>query len=196
MKFKKIGLYLCLFLMLNIGIASAETVILRPDGQGYFRQWSNVSCPSGKEWQCVDESTPGTVDYLYTNTKNKIETFNFSGSGLASCVINSIRLVFYAKRYSSTRYSVNPVLRINGIVNAGTSIALGSGYNYYSATFSTNPATGLPWTIEEVDNLEAGIKSSAVNYGGVIAQAFVEIDYTQTDSCADTDNGAFPLSPG
>ena len=56
--------------------ASAETLTIRPDGQGRYAQWRNVGCGSGSnEWQCVDEDPASTSDYLYIPHRKRKETF-------------------------------------------------------------------------------------------------------------------------
>ena len=186
----KIGLFFAVAFISIIQVAAALTMTLRPDGQGVYSEWTNVGCGSGSsEWQCVDEVSVNTSDYLYTSSKTKKETFTFSNTGPANMTINNLTIYYYAKRYSSSRYKVQPLIKINGNNYLGSIKNLGSSYAYVSETYNTNPKTGNPWTKSEVDALEAGMKSYKSTYGGYVAQVYVVVDYTIPDSCSDTDGG-------
>ena len=98
--------------LMTVGIASADTLTIRPNAQGYYSDWTNSGCSSGSsEWQCVDEDPAGTSDNLYTNAKNKYESFAFQDTGLTDETVNSVTLYFYGQRYSSTRYKFQPLIR-------------------------------------------------------------------------------------
>ncbi|MFH1211671.1 MAG: hypothetical protein V1659_01960 [Candidatus Woesearchaeota archaeon] len=169
---------------------ASKTMIIRPNSQGYYADWTNSGCSSGtSEWQCVDEDPADTSDNLYTSAKNKYETFAFGNTGFSSEVINSVTLYFYGQRYTSTRYRFNPVIRSGSTNYLGSLKSLTSSYAYYTQNYPTNPATGSAWTIAQVDALEAGMKSYSSNYGGIIAQVYASVNYTIPNSCADTDGG-------
>src|SRR3989344_3621678 len=62
------------------GLAATETI--RPDAQGARTGWGNTGCGSGSsEYQCVDEATLNTGDYLQTTGTSK-ETFTFANTAL------------------------------------------------------------------------------------------------------------------
>ncbi len=172
--------------------ASAATVTIRPDSQGYYSGWSNTGCTSGSEWQCVDEAPANTSDYLYTSSGTTRETFGFQDTGLSSETINSVTLYYYAKRYASNRYKFQPLIRSGTTNYAGSTFSTTSSYEYYSQTYTTNPATGSAWTASEVNNLQAGMVSNNSNPGAYVAQVYAVVDYSIPDSCSDTDGGNVP----
>jgi hypothetical protein len=189
---KKIGVFGVLFVLtlMTIGVVSASTSTIRPNAQGYYSGWTNSGCSSGSsEWQCVDENPANTTDNLYTSAKNTYESFAFQDTGFTTETINSVTLYFYGQRYSSTRYRFQPLIRASSTNYLGPLKSLTSSYAYYTETYTTNPATGSPWTIAEVNALEAGMKSYSASYGGRIAQVYAVVDYSVPDSCSDTDGG-------
>jgi hypothetical protein len=183
-----------LFLLVFV---QANTVTLRPDGQGYYSAWTNSGCSSGSsEWQCVDENPENTSDDLRTNSKSVSESFTFGNTGLSGVTINSVTLYFYSKYYSSSRYQFQPLIRASSTDYLGSAKSTTSSYASYSQVYTTNPATGSAWTIGQVDALEAGMKSYSSNYGGIVAQVYAVVDYSIPDSCSDTDGGNYPFSFG
>lgn len=185
-----LGILFVVTLMI-IGVAKADTLTIRPNAQGYYSDWTNSGCSSGSsEWDCVNEDPANTGDNLYTSSKNVYESFAFEDTGLSGKTINSVTLYFYGQRYSSTRYQFQPLVRSASTNYLGSVKSLNSTYGYYSQVYTTNPATGSAWTIAQVDALEAGMKSYSANYGGIIAQVYAVVDYSNiADSCYDSDGG-------
>jgi hypothetical protein len=192
---RKSGLKICFVAMLAIALmlasfASASTLTLRPNGQGYYSAWTNSGCGSGSsEYQCVNEDPANTSSNLQTNSKSVAESFAFDDTGLTTETINSVTLYYYGAYYSSSRYQFQPLIRASSTDYLGTTKSLTSSYATYSQTYNTNPATGSAWTIAQVNALEAGMKSYSASYGGIIAQMYAIVDYNPPDTCSDSDGG-------
>ena len=192
---KILGILFLIFVL--IGFVNANTLTIWPNAQGYYSNWINSGCSSGSsEWQCVDETFANTSDNLYTNAKNTYESFAFQDTGFTNEIVNSITLYFYGQRYSSNRYQFQPLIRISNANYLGSLKSLTPSYDSYSETYTINPATGLAWTIDEVNALESGMKSYTSNYGGRIAQVYAVIDYSIPNSCSDSDGGMIPETFG
>ena len=178
---KKMLIVLTLLMsMVFVSSAFAETVTLRPNGQGYRTGWTNVGCSSGSsEWQCVDEDPASTSDYLYATGTGK-ETFTFSNTGLSSQSINSVTMNYYAMQHNSASNSCFEAMTRSGGTDylAGTQMCVGSNWSSVNQIYSTNPATGSAWTVSEVDALEAGMHGKNPNSGGRVAQVYAVVDYT------------------
>ena len=160
-------------------MASAATVTIRPDGPGYWRDWTNAGCGSGfDEWMCVDEDPASTADYLHA-AQNQKETFNFGGTGLTTQTINSVTLYYYAMQHQRSQNSCFEAMARSGGTDyfGGTAMCGGASWGYVSHTFTTNPATGQPWTVAQVDALEAGMRGTGANNGGRVAQVYAVVDY-------------------
>ncbi|MFH0978681.1 MAG: hypothetical protein V1837_05245 [Candidatus Woesearchaeota archaeon] len=182
-----------LFLLTSLILAStvlAASVTIGPDGMGAYNSWTNQGRTAATEWQCVNEATANTSDYVYTNGKNTKESFSYSNSGQSGYTINSVTLYYYAKYYSSSKYKIQPMIRSGGTNYLGNTLTLTSGYASYNQQYNTNPATGSAWTWAQVDALEAGMNSyNSNNGGGYVAQTYAVVAYTIPDSCSDTDGG-------
>ncbi|MCP3685902.1 MAG: hypothetical protein GY861_24915 [bacterium] len=188
---KKLFVLLTLFSILMISAVLADTVTIRPDGQGNYSEWVTLGCSAGSsEWQCVDETTPAPADKVYTNLANKKESFTFSNTGLSTETINSVTLYYYSAAYGIFKFKVQPLVRAGGTDYLGPLMNLGWFWQYRNQVYTTNPATGNAWTVAEVDALEAGMKSYSAWFGGQIAQMYAVVDYTAStpeDSCTDSD---------
>jgi hypothetical protein len=181
---------LVFFLALSLAcFAAANTLTIRPDGQGNYATWSATGCTAANGYQCVDESTLNTSDYVYASSTNKKESFSFSSTGLASATINSVALHYNAKYYATNKNKMQPMIRISGTDYLGSVLTLTSSYADYSQTYTTSPATGSAWTIGQVDALEAGMTTYSSNGGAYDAQVYAVVDYTLADTCSETDGG-------
>ena len=161
-------------------IPPAKTMILYPNGQGYRRGWQNVNCGSDfNEWKCVDETVPNANDYLKNSGIAK-ETFTFSNTGLLSEKINSITLFYYARWDNFQSNSCfEAMIRYKGIdYLSGNQMCVTNSWKYVSYTYTKNPGTNLPWTIAEVEALEAGMHSLDPNGGGRVSQIYALVEYT------------------
>ena len=183
--------------LLAIGILStsiyAATLTLRPNGQGVYSEWTNVGCDTTSEWDCVDESPADTTDYLYSYNNGNAESFEFTDidANLSSITIYNLKLYYYEKRYNSTNYKIQSLIRINGTDYLQYPYDLNSNWSYKFSTYSTNPATAGAWTVPDINALEAGMKTYTSYYGGYVAQVYALVDYSLIpNSCSDTDSGA------
>src|SRR3989344_1029358 len=180
---------LFLMVMLISMVVVADNLNIRPNGQGYYSEWTNRGCGAGQyEWQCVDENIANTSDNLYTNLANKYESFTFEDTGFTNEIINSVTLNFYGQRYSSTRFKFQPLIRKNATNYLNPVKSLTSSWAYFQILYTTNPSTGQQWSINEVNALEAGMKSYGSNPGGRIARVYARINYSPFGyTCSDSD---------
>jgi hypothetical protein len=174
-----------------ISIASASSLIIRPNGNGYYSGWSNIGCIYG--YECVDEASANTTDYLSSANSNAKETFSFQNTGLSNVTINNLTLFYYAQRYNSQKYNTRPLIRISSTDYFGSVMTTASSYALYSQTFTSNPSTGSAWTVSDIENLEAGMNTYPIKPGAKIAQVYAVVDYSTPDSCSDSDNGGYPF---
>lgn len=174
----------------------AATITIRPNGNGNYNSWTNVGCSSADEWDCVNEVTANTSDYLYTTSTSAKETFSFEDSSLTSATINSITLYYNAKRYGTKNYYIRPLIRVSSTDYFGSVKTLTSSYATYSETFLTNPATGSAWSLSDIVSLEAGMNTYTTRPGGYVSQVYAIVDYTNVDTCSDSDSGNNPFTFG
>jgi hypothetical protein len=193
---RKLITLICLLALAVAPTAFASTLTIRPDAQGTYSSWTNSGCTTG--YDCVDEASASTADYVQTGTNNAKETFTFSNSGLeyGADTINSVTLHYYAERVKAQDSCFSPMVRMFGTdYLLGSQICTTSSFGDYSHTYTTTPAFGSEWNVNSVDSLEAGMYALDPNGGGRVAQVYADIDYT-LGSCTDTDGGIVPGTQG
>lgn len=161
--------------------APVITQTLRPNSQGTYKSWDNAGCPStanNQEWDCVDETSPNTSDRVQADNPGKKESFRFSDLTESNIVINKVTLSYYGIRFSPSRYKFTPIIVSNRRIYDGSSKSLGSQYSSFQQIYTNNPKTNKPWTVAEVNNLEAGMRTKIAFYQGAkIAQMFATVEY-------------------
>lgn len=164
--------------ILSIGIVGAATMTLHPTGQGFYNSWLNVGCPAKTgEWQCVDEITTSTTDYLKANG-NSMETFTFSDLSATSLHIKSVTFYYHAQ--TSGRACIDPMIRTSNRVNYFGSSQCGvSAWKTISQSFPVNPTTNSAWTAAELNKLEAGMRGT---HGAQVAQMYVVVEILDSNT--------------
>ena len=180
------SILLCFIVLSSSVIAS--TLTIRPNSQGSYTNWLNIGCSSGNgEWDCVDENPANNSNYLYAYTANNKESFNFGNVNLTSEHIYGIELFYNAKRYSSTKYYLWPLFKINSTDFTGSSLYTGgTSYVLRSKWVQKNPLTKSAWTVSDINNLEAGMKLLNYPYAGAyVSQMYINVDYDSPSAYPD-----------
>lgn len=166
-----------------------EPEILRPNGNGTV-----IQCDNGGDWpnfECVDEGT-SDENSTYVETRGgatEIDTYNLQNHTQGSGTISSVTI--HARSRADAEYydmAAQTVIRTHGINYFGTYTTLPKDWSDenwvdLSTTYNTNPNTGSPWTLDEVNALEAGVRHYDLGSGTVrTTQVYVSVDYYQADS--------------
>lgn len=132
---------------------------LFPTGAGAH---ADFTPSAGSNWQNVDDAAPnGDTDYNSSATVNQIDTFVMGDLATTAGIVQGVELINYAKKTDAGSAVLAPVLRISSSDYVGSDDALGTGYTYQSdQTYDVSPATGLPFTIAEVNGTEPGYKKT------------------------------------
>ncbi len=168
------------------------TEILRPNGGGhtteqpyYDGSW-HLADPA-HNWEQVDEVTPDGGATVVSELSQGYgiwykDTYNLQNHSVGSGAIN------YVTVYSRTRGTIGEAnlklcLRTHDTDYETDPITLTSltNYNLWSHEWTTNPATGQPFTWAEIDALEAGTVAYDRTGGNVncrTTQVYVGVSYT------------------
>lgn len=138
-------------------------------------------------WDCVDEEPPNdSTDYVYlpgeVEPVEGRDVYDLPDSGIPSgSTINSVTVVTRARKtIAAVAASVQPLLKIVGTIYYGISSPLTTTWTTFSQTWTTSPATGSPWTLEEINTLKAGVRL-AVDVEPCVAECTylrIDVDYT------------------
>ncbi|HEX2594757.1 MAG TPA: hypothetical protein VHL34_24855 [Rhizomicrobium sp.] len=125
-----------------------------PNGAGNSTQWTPSA---GANWQCVDEVPPnGDTDYNATSTAGNLDLYTYQD------ITNDpvlVQVCNYVRKTGAEGASMAVTLRQGSTNYTGPTQAISStSYGYVFQPYDTNPATGLPFTISEINNGQCGPK--------------------------------------
>lgn len=133
-------------------------VVLHTSSGGNYSQWT--SSTGANFWQVMDSYfiPDGDLSYNASATVNQIDTFNFQDLPSASGTIHAIQHVQQAKQDGGAARSFAPVSRISATDYVATTKFLAGTYTFYMEPVSVSPATGVAWTVAELNAAEFGYK--------------------------------------
>lgn len=137
-------------------ILFASMVMQSDDGV----QWTPLSSTNASN---VDEATAdGDTTYNATSTNGHVDTFNASDTGYASGTVLGIEWAAEVRRVEpSATARVAPAYKIGGTTYIGSDIVPRMGYRIETERKRVSPATGVAWTLAELDGMKPGIKRTA-----------------------------------
>jgi hypothetical protein len=184
---------------------AAATEILRPNAPGDETSITSQAPASGAHWDKVDDESPDeTSTCIFQGTSSyERDLYNIPNHSVGSGIINSIRIYFRFRSILSghTAYA-KPSQKSGDTITDGDEKTESNGvYTTFSQEYITNPATGNPWTWDEIDALQIGASIKGTHpYVVYLTQVYVEIDYTEVPEIENTPslwevNGEDPVSP-
>jgi len=117
----------------------------------------------GANYQCVDEDTANTSDWVATNTDAQVDTYLLQNLDAAAVTVKAVIPHFHGWREGNpTPTKISRVLRKGGnnfesAAQVVPAVTLGM---LAWEILETDPATGIPFTVDDINNnIELGIKS-------------------------------------
>jgi hypothetical protein len=140
----------------NTFLGDCRVEYLRPRAPGAYQQWT-VAGTASTHYAAVDDASTPDEDgsYVQSITPGQIDTNKYQPTGLPSGPIFGAQLGLYAKKSEIGPRVMAPV--VNNVVGAPY-FPSSEIYQYSLTPYQTNPVTGLPWTIGEINAIEAGVK--------------------------------------
>jgi hypothetical protein len=164
---KKVKIFIMLMLLvlpaLLTGCVEMATVYLLPDAEGTTRNWT----PSSGliHYRMVDDliAFPDEdLTYVYTRRRLSEDDFNHQTSVLLTGAnISNVRLISRCRKTVVTdTIAIDLGVKIGGMLfPSGVSMPISTSYTDYMWDWATCPASGLPWTKGDIDNLESCVTS-------------------------------------
>ena len=155
---------------------------LKPNATGDETSIPDENPPDYPHWQIVSGDVSGYVSSDYYGYLRDL--YNLPAHSVGSGTINSITIYICISSTSSMEiYGVYArVSQKSGltVTDGSQQYSWGIAWVWKSQTYTTNPATGNPYTWEEIDDLQIGlmILPASTLYAARCSQVYVEIDYT------------------
>lgn len=133
-----------------------KVVTIYPTGEGANTQWTPSA---GNNYACVDEATINSdTDYIKTLTVDAIDTFVYGDLPSTGEEIKGVQINMTARMDDSGLNKIASVVRPTTTNIIGSTIDLTQLYVTHCQMYNINPETNQPWTIEDINNCEFGIK--------------------------------------
>lgn len=138
-------------------VLSVATLV--PDGPGASTAWTPT--PAGQpNWQIAGDSTDDT--YVSSQTVGARDLYTFADLPAGATTVEAVSLYTRGQQVGAGAPLVKPLHRhSDGTVTVGSGIAQGPSMgNNAPQTWLVNPATGLAWTVADVNAAQFGIELS------------------------------------
>lgn len=136
-------------------LGDAKVVTLYPSGAGNSTQFTPSA---GSNYQCVDEATPNEdTDYVSSATPTQKDTYVFGDIAAAGTPFG-VQVGIRTRKDDAGSRSIAPVVRHGGSDYDGTTVSALDAHKYTFQIYEDNPGTGIPWTRDDVNNAEFGVK--------------------------------------
>jgi hypothetical protein len=170
---------------LELSPSSSATATLYPNGNV-----SVVLTPypiDRANWDCVNETPADDTDYVgeidQTTFQDDLYTTP-SPSIPAGSTINSVTVYFRVEKSGTKVSSARPRIRaLAQTITDGTAVGLDDVWANKSQSWTTNPQTGVAWTVDEVNDLDIGVGMRQTLIGetsGLCSQLYAVVDYVPT----------------
>lgn len=116
---------------------------------------------AGSNYQCVDETTPSSTDYVTFDATNEIDTYTV-GSLSSIEDLKGVYVRLCAAKSDTQEATITDVIRSGGTNRvSATPLTLYSDHVYRSFLHEVDPATSAKWTPTGFNASEFGIKKTA-----------------------------------
>jgi hypothetical protein len=139
----------------NDFLGDVRVEYLRPRAAGASQAWTPFG--SSSHWITVDDNATPDEDasYVEANAAGLTDSNLYQPTGLPAGPIFGAQLSLYARKTEIGPRIIAPV--VNGTSGPPTYGPSFETYQYYSTPYALNPATGNPWTIAEINAIDAGV---------------------------------------
>ena len=134
----------------NDWLSDRRCVTLFPNADTVEQDWVPSTGVTG--WNLLDETPYDIGDFVTANNNGDISSFEKSASPVEVIGIAGVRLVAVAWRNDAGLSGLRVGISNNGILGNSERFVPSLVPSFYSAIFNNNPATGLPWSLNDYEN--------------------------------------------
>lgn len=131
-----------------------------PDGNGNYSQGVNSGSTSVNNYTYVDEPVPNTTDYVAFATTGDKDTYTFQD--IPTGTVYGIQQAMYASKSDAGARTMRNIQRIAGADYASAvdqSLGVTPTYAAKLDIIQVSPATGVAWTVTELNATEFGTEA-------------------------------------
>jgi len=114
--------------------------------------------PAGDHYEAVNDQALDDSSYVESSVVDTKDIYALDALPPNLGDPNGIQVVTTSRSTGHTFYDLVPTIKTNGSEFDRDSIRTNSQYQGYNYLVEINPSTELPWTLSDLDNLQAGLK--------------------------------------
>jgi hypothetical protein len=148
----------------NDFIGNVRVIGLLPNGNGANSGFTRVGGTASGNYTAVDENPiDGDTSYVASPTVGTVDTYAYSDLPSSASQVLAVCAYPIVRKDDSGSRSIIGHVRSNGTEAdiPGSTLALGANYGTARGIMTTNPTSGTPWSVTDVNNAEFGVKVSA-----------------------------------
>ena len=140
-----------------------QVTCLLPESNGDTNDWSPSA---GDNYQCVNDDSVSHPDDDETFVKalaaDQVDLYEYPAVLTGSFgKILGVQPLPYIKKIDSEARTFKTITKTHSANHEGAAQELDEEYRYYPEIQEVNPATGLPWTVDEINSAQFGIKAES-----------------------------------
>lgn len=189
------SLLMCL-ITLPVPVCAGGSNTLYPNDNGTYTEFENVIPGGIAHWEAVDEtSADGDTSYIKSETPDDRDTFALSDPNIPlSSTVNSVTVYAVAKKVEDGKDTFYIMIRSENTDSLSDLLpAEEATYAEFSHQWTTDPADNQPWTVEDINALEAGVQ---VSKGVIVTQIYVVVDYIPFDFSISASHSSLTVQQG
>jgi len=132
---------------------------LYPNEPGSHTDFTRGGTDSGANWSQVSNVVPDSDTSINSSVAvNAIDSFGISTLPTTAGSVLGVQELIYARKTDAGVRSLAAFERSGTTETVGSTVALSTSYAYQRSIVELNPATGIPYTVAEINALEIGYK--------------------------------------
>ena len=141
----------------NDFLGDCRVQALLPSGAGGNTQWTPLS---GANYTNVDEAAPNDdTDYVSDATVGDRDTYAYGDLASSTGNVKAIQTMHYARKDDAGTRTIAPVVRIGATNYDQANLPnLSTSYQYLPQIEELSPASGIAYTVSEINGAEFGTK--------------------------------------
>lgn len=133
-----------------------QVIALMPNAAGDSAQWTPSA---GDNYACVDERPPSDTDYVQSETVDHLDLYNMEAVSSLTGGICGVQINALAKStVDGMPWNVKLPFKGSAQSDGDAELVWTSAGEYVSRILETNPDTGNPWEISELNSAQFGLK--------------------------------------
>lgn len=134
-----------------------KVILLKPTTGGDYSEWNKEGKILG--YECVNDMPKNPSTYVYSTSSGQREMYQLENMPADASSIAVVRSSAWANRSSKNLSQLDFEVKTHGSIYTSSDQGLYLAPHHTSYAWDVNPNTGVAWTVDEVNNVQGGIKS-------------------------------------